>query len=942
MLSSHGWQAGTFAVLVREPSGQLSAPVGMGFVVEHNGEALLVTCQHVLNNIEGQRIAVTFVGCPEPLYFIAEQVEEFRLLADDIPNDGLRVNEQDYPRGVFPSGLDLAVLRLTGDLRGRVPEGVIALPVITSNSPRDSRIEARFYHCEEHSSAYNIDPEFGTLGEARSDLPCTKVESTQIGLGDSGGAIWDPQRGGVVGIYLSKFEKRPDIGVSFSGLMLNSEVLELVIPGFQPKRIDEELADYVVRIERYCRELGPLESLFLDAEDDIGELQFDDVYRAPRLHFLRKKIAKSEKFVQEVSGASDKGSPISTWLRANENSIVLGSANRGKSTLLRHLASCAWTEPTKIGLNQPYIPVLMRCTEILDHMSDDLLHTIDSAVRAGALRSLKEPSYFDRSGFNLEQWCQRSRSRALVLVDGFDEVSETSRNSLKKKFTAWARRNRSSCVGRLVIASRFFRQLNWPKLQEEFEYFELSELDQANAHGLAEIFVGGHAEHFLGRLSAHRRGMSTFSPGLLILACAAYNPNSEQVSLSVSQTLERAVSALVRNVDRYYACDGLDLNEASRIVQRMKADDLILDVLMAMALTSFVDQRDDEGLDFFRLRKNLTVIHTSHLLPRDDSLTASVIEELGVATGLFAYDNKTLKVTWAHMDFRDYLAGQYLWALYLRNEEVPEAYEKFWSDTHGESIIVFFLMRMSVNGRDVNAFLQNMLGNESVRESQRVQFLAECIKNGVRIDSAYRKRIFTWLRKEILRFDGLPDNSCIRAFTYANLSPLGVFAALAEDPVAQDIIIDSALDPRVTVTFAARSLGILTEVGKLNRFFDRWDPSAESRKQRRTFDVVSVLAKLEKHGQPIRVDIAQLPEIIREEYLTACQMTESALNLVDSTVDPGAIQDGMSALVDFAETCLQRDPHWGAFLGWLEAEYPQHATHGGRLLEYLQTQRYQQ
>ncbi|MEO1564329.1 MAG: trypsin-like peptidase domain-containing protein [Pseudomonadota bacterium] len=947
LLDGQDWQVGTLAVLECEPGEHLAAPVGMGFVIEHNGEPLLVTCQHVLNDVKSKKIPVTFFACKDPVYFIAEQVDEFRVSVDDIPVDGLNVDGQVFPPGALPNGLDVAVLRLTGKMRGRVPEGVIPLPVISSGSPRDAKISARFYHCEAKHTVYNVTPEKGKLGERRSDLPSTQVESKEMGFGDSGGAIWDPQRGGVIGIYTSKFEKRPEIGVSFLGLMLNSEVLECVIPGFQLRRADDEFEDYLSRLNRHCRQLGPVERIFRDLDLEEDELHFDEIYRPPKLRFLEKKTAKAESYIHEVSGDIESGTEIANWLRTYTNSIVLGSANRGKSTLLKHLASNAWQAPHKIGLNGPHFPVLLRCAEILEHLSDNLEHTIDGVIQGGNVRSISLPSSFECPNFSIVQWCRRSRSRALVLIDGFDEASEESRITLKKQFATWAKQKKHSVIGRVVVASRPLRQLNWPKLKENFEYFELTELDHANAQTLAATFLGENAEHFLGRYRIHRRGMSTYSPGLLLLACAAYTPNAEQVSLSVSYTLSRAVSELLRNVERFYRRDGPSLSEEARIVLQWKADNQIRDVLSAIALTTYAGQRTDDGLDLLQLRRNLKAIHKGNVLPRDDILTNQVIEELGVATGLFAYDEKSASVIWGHLDFRDYLAGQFLSEQYIQKEKMPRTHLSTWAVSEGMNIIVFFLMQMMTYKQDVKALLRKMLSQEGVIESQRILFLVECIKNGIKIENTYREQIYAWLDKEVPRSKDIRNPkairriSCADLFRRAGLNPLEVFASLAEDLAAQDKIIGFALDRGVSETFAASSLGILSEVGQLNRFFEHWDPSAKSRKQRSSADVASLLSTLKSYGQPIQIDIHQIPEAARHDYLVACERNQAALAYTNSARDP-EVSDRISALIDYAEESLSYDPDWKAFLTWLEGEYPQQASHGGRFSQFLQSRRYQQ
>ena len=167
------WTNGVIAILDRG-----GRPCGAGFVASSDG--LIVTCDHVLED----------AGWPFKQW---DKPVRLKFKATGDWAEAL-VNQDCYLQKVEG---DIAVLTLQGDL----PAGVEPLPIAASKGSEDHAVRTWGYPA---GYANGLAGSGKVLGHTKlGDFERLQLWSEQTTEGDSGGPVWDPQWGSVIGMVLS-------------------------------------------------------------------------------------------------------------------------------------------------------------------------------------------------------------------------------------------------------------------------------------------------------------------------------------------------------------------------------------------------------------------------------------------------------------------------------------------------------------------------------------------------------------------------------------------------------------------------------------------------------------------------------------------------------------------------------------------------------------------
>ena len=339
---------------------------------------------------------------------------------------------------------------------------------------------------------------------------------------------------------------------------------ETLLGQFTEQQKSDAIASYIEGLLRTCEVISleylPNESV----QDATSRLLLRQLYM-PLTIRMEQKIEKGKEKVSEFEMMRNRrhqaGShrlmrdedrteensrqpfPIGTCLNSNRRLVILGDPGGGKSTLLRWLASAyalhwqgsngyAQLPDTDTLPDEKWLPILIRCRDLSPEVLGESLEKI---LEQHFEKTAKGVSHILASACReyLEQ------GRALLLVDGLDEISDISvRWRFSEELDRTAEHYRYVPI---VITSRIVGYRTMPhRMASDFAHGMIAELDQATKEQFAHHWIQVTASHKL--QNEQEQDIDEL--------CEALNANSRIQRLTDNPMLLTTLALIKRKVGR--------------------------------------------------------------------------------------------------------------------------------------------------------------------------------------------------------------------------------------------------------------------------------------------------------------------------------------------------------------------------------------------------------
>jgi tetratricopeptide (TPR) repeat protein len=491
--------------------------------------------------------------------------------------------------------------------------------------------------------------------------------------------------------------------------------------------------DYLHAMATLCNNFPylSLERLFGRAKRPLREFYIPLRARSKSKQLLREEVELSvEVSIERALQKASKSEP--------GHILIFGDPGSGKSTLLRQIAQSAWDNPGRIGLDQPYLPMIVRLqslayaegasieTRLLDalHKASELLLNVDPPV-----------------GF-IETWPRLLNAKWIFLLDGLDEIPAEKRGTLLKWLGSMLE-NMSSEGHLVLIASRPNDDLNID-IEDLTTVYEILPFTRDQQEAFAKLWFGEQAEKFLGEINRLQATDLSGTPLLLAIAAAVFSTDNILPDRRAN-LYERFISIWLTEAERSRLTDptfGESLDDKAHLIRLG---------LEHFALTMTVNpmRLSVEGL------QNIASTYLQEILGVT-KISATVkskrfVEIIGNHSGVFAIRGNHYE--WLHPTFREFLA-----ASAIAREHQPSSNKALelinqWTEPNWRVVVLFLLSIWSEGGHNVTKLVENII---SANTTQSRLFAGETLAEGIhldqKLDEAIVNDLLQWV-KDLTYFD---------------------------------------------------------------------------------------------------------------------------------------------------------------------------------------------
>jgi hypothetical protein len=434
------------------------------------------------------------------------------------------------------------------------------------------------------------------------------------------------------------------------------------------------LQAYLKELSSYCNDLP-----YLTLYNIPSPLSLDRIY-VP-IKFLQKN-AVEQKATKALSEILREG---------NKNILLMGEPGSGKSTILRQIAKYAWSEPSKIGLEEPHLPFVLPLRIFSKHhfsLQERIRQTLDSM---GMLDSPLPPDFF-------QVWAENEQVRWLFLLDGLDEVPVDERIPLFKLINDLL--SKDNCL--VVITSRPTGYHTGELDEEKITNYVLQSFSSDQVKEFAKNWFAEKGEYFLQSLENMELRVLYESPLLLTIAAKVYfergNENrAESLPERRSTLYEEFVDICLKEARLHGLSDDLgeDLAEDSRFGlahlawEMTKRPQLGSEDELAQVMTEYFKEFQDIPED------------------RARTLGRKFLHIMGRRSGIFVKEGNTYN--WLHPTFREYLAGWHMVEkeiekLDINDLDSRDVYYRFVYPELKE-VTLFAVEILATRGRDITPWV---------------------------------------------------------------------------------------------------------------------------------------------------------------------------------------------------------------------------------------------
>jgi hypothetical protein len=454
------------------------------------------------------------------------------------------------------------------------------------------------------------------------------------------------------------------------------------------------------------------------------------------------------------------------------NIFLFGDPGSGKSSILRHVASRAWDDPTSVGLECPYIPMLIRIGDLVDCKG-----SVEEWLWGGLSRGPDKPHLRPPPDF-IDKWHERTGARWLLLLDGFDEVPTRSRSAMLDDLGLVLDSRLSNDRFLCILTSRPAQGKEdkvW-FLCNECTVYEVLPLSVDQEKRLVEKWVGGAASEFVDQYRSVRLTASKKTPLMLSLAASVF----------------RAVGRLgATRVALYEALVQASLDDASKKGLERELDPRIWpfsrNILERIAYAMTEEQNSSAPFVTRScakyLRESLNMSDEEARVRARDSVKA-----LGRLSGVFYCDDQ--ECYWLHNTVREYLAA-YVIARTAQRDSLLE-FSTRWKDESWSEVALFLLalLNQSKEREENVGELTEGLARHIIRAEEFqgavVLFLCAAWAEGAAMPWPLSGELIEFLRSSVVEVGG-KKTEC--ESVYADLansgrSPIDLLGRLSSNPSA--------------------------------------------------------------------------------------------------------------------------------------------------------------
>lgn len=474
------------------------------------------------------------------------------------------------------------------------------------------------------------------------------------------------------------------------------------------------------------------------------------LYVMPRLELLRPSRAVTEEW-QELERQLDEParSPEDRWrlsqrrqtlldslrqdeylspdvlLQRHPQALVYGRPGSGKSMLLRHLAL------QHTGDASAYLPVLVALADLLDRRSGEPL-------RSKLLRWLRR----HHSEVLADAFCERmANGRALLLLDGLDEVAEAQRPDARRAVEEFLT---GEPALRCVITSRLGPDCD---LNESIPQLMIGDLDRVQIAEFIQRHTGGLSADLGTVLSGLLGPLAVSSPVAefarnpltLLILCRVYEERSGFPEQLV-QLYESSLETLLRTWPASRGNNKLSI----------PADEL-RSVLAAVAL--WMQRRGLTRIAQRDLEQELAKSVPRRRQQRPEELARSYVRAFSQEAGLLL-EPEPGRFEFLHLTFGEYLAAIQLLDESRESELVEHRGDTRWAQVTRFAAAVLTQLRSEPEraGQLMLALAEEHPGTVVALQHPHLPLVAECLGDG----SGFPAPLVATIRLQILRAATLP------------------------------------------------------------------------------------------------------------------------------------------------------------------------------------------
>ena len=441
---------------------------------------------------------------------------------------------------------------------------------------------------------------------------------------------------------------------------MDLKVAEWALPLVAKKAIDVAFESLKPLLERFKSQLSTtsseVEKAISDHQRDVGvwasEVSFADfpkgritadIFVPLDIHLNQIRLRFDGETLPEV--------PLEDALSQEEQScIILGMPGAGKTTALKHICHRFLTEETFLDRFSIIIRIQLRdlnmvsalvAPEYLSRYLQELLHfrfafpaDLAGDENAGGRRAIRDRVVID--------WL--NASRALLILDGFDEVTLKARRDLT--IEEIRRLAPQLSTASFVLTGRS-GEFNYHV--EKVQTFEIKALNDAQIRLFAERWLGCiDASIFINQLKRSPFWDTAIRPLTLVHLCVIFH-RIKRIPEKPKTVYRKLVRLLLekwdeeRSVVRESAYANFAADRKAEFLENLSYE-----LTSTLKTTSF----DRDGLI-----RCFSVMHENFGLPKSDA--TKVIDELQTHTGLF-YQSGRERFEFSHKSLQEFLAAEYL------------------------------------------------------------------------------------------------------------------------------------------------------------------------------------------------------------------------------------------------------------------------------------------
>jgi tetratricopeptide (TPR) repeat protein len=671
--------------------------IGTGFFI---APGRVVTCAHVLSErtASGQAVEVEWGG-------ESHTAKLLKLFPDPCPTDNifpdialLEFPKIAHPVAFFDNDFDRYFLK--GDQ-------------LSSWGYSDLRPggESIFGSCE-GSAKYDRSPERHLI----------KFKETQIRPGISGAPLLNERTGAICGMIKRTRDSESDLGgLAIRGELILQYLHDVVGPLARQRENAKVWLDTRDRIDKSFYEYLSTLKQFTSSDYRVlplpRRLGIDDVYVPLRARSLDGDVATGLFDIKDVFRNL-------TFSPRGRNLLFQGAPGSGKSTLLRYIAHNAYDHPTDLGLNERYLPLLVRLQSLASTSRASAEARLVEAVNDAADYQLSVPQNSDF----FSEWPIRQNAKWLLLLDGFDEVPTGNRAKVIQLMQLYQSRG---CD--LILTTRPTESLR-EDYARSFNRYQIDPFNESQQQLLATKWFGTGANTFIASVRAAGSDFLGSTPLLLTMAACVY---------------ESAKGLPSRRMDLYkrFIADWWEEAESRQVRAELRNElgaelaNYALEGLQDVAVTmterseiTAVDKVVDEVASRFaqKFAKSIEVMRPQ---------TERYLEIMGRRSGVFITRGRECE--WLHRTFREYFCAK---AFEWMDPESRSAIDvaKKWHDDQWRQITLFCLSIWSEQ-KSVSSIIRRIIGKNP---PYGLVFASDAIAEGAAVEEPLQREIVQLLSRE--------------------------------------------------------------------------------------------------------------------------------------------------------------------------------------------------